>query len=140
MTSRAASIRNLVQIIMALCAMVLCVVAASLLPAPWQGISGRDFRPQATTMAVLLALLALFLRGKLRWRPANLVGALLIMEIAILLLISYFSGYGGRQLVNGFNLSWLLFLNIFVGLPWLAGLATGQLWIIIADRRRGAGP
>jgi len=116
-----------IQIAVAVACMLICVAAAVLLPPLWEGLSGRDFRAQATLMAVLLFLTSALLRGGLRWPPLGLVLALLVFESAMLLTVGYFSGYAGAQLFSRFNLAWLAYMNLFTGLPWLAGLGLGSI-------------
>jgi hypothetical protein len=125
----------LTQIGLAVIGILTCSVIAAVLPPLWQGISGRDFRPQATVMAVLILIVSSTFRGFLRWRILNLIGALCIVEILTLTIISYFSGYTGMRILNAFNLEWLAYMNIFIGLPWVLGLGAGSIRLIIRRKR-----
>jgi len=119
------------QIAVAVICMAVCVAVAILLPPLWEGTGGRDFRPQATLMALLLFLTSALFRGCLRWSPLGLVLALLVFEIATLLIVGYFSGYTGARVFNLFNLAWLAYMNLFTGLPWLAGLGLGSIAALV---------
>jgi len=126
---------RILQIGIAVIGILMCALVAAFLPPLWQGVSGRDFRPQATTMAFFLLVLSILFRGFLRWRLLNLMIALFIVEIITLTIIAYFSGYTGIGILDSFNLEWLAFMNIFIGLPWLLGLGTGSVWHIIRRKR-----
>src|SRR5262245_19247302 len=108
-------------------AMILCAVAAIFIPPFWQGVSGRDFRPQATTMALLILLLAVLLRGWRRWLVAEFIAALLCAELFTLGVIGHFSGFTWLELFDRFNLSWLATMSMFIAVPWLVGQFIGSL-------------
>jgi hypothetical protein len=92
-------------------------------------MGGRDFRPQATTMALLMLILTVALRRGLRWAVIDLLLAILVVEIITLSVIASFSGLTWLAAFDSFNLSWLVFMNWFIGLPWLVGLMAGSLWL-----------
>jgi hypothetical protein len=120
----------------------LCVVliftAASLalfvLPAPFEGQGGRDVVPQGITLAALLLLLPIILRVYLRWDVASLLAGLMLVEACILGLVGYYSG--SWNLLSSFNLNWIASVNLFVGAPWLAGIAVGSALRWHAARRK----
>jgi len=114
---------------MAVLAMVFCAAAAMLTPPIWQGLGGRDFRPQATNMAILLIVVAVAFRRGLRWDALDFVLALTVAEVITLSVIAYFSGLTWLKAFDSFNLSWLAGMNLFIGLPWLVGFALGSLWL-----------
>jgi len=116
-----------------LLAALVVVVAPSL----WAGAGGRDFRPQGTLLAGILLVGGAALRLVSGWPLAVLAGGLLLVEVVALLLIGYFSGLTGWNLLDPFNLRWLAYVNLFIGAPWIAGGALGAA--IAASRRRTAG-
>ena len=118
---------HIIRILTATLAMILCAVAAAFLPPLWHGVSGRDFRPQSTTMALLIFLLVAVLRRWRRWPIADFVGALICAELFTLCVIGHFSGFTWLEIFDSFNLWWLGTMSVFVGLPWLLGLLVGSL-------------
>jgi hypothetical protein len=109
----------------AIIVIILCVVIGSFIPLLWGHQGGRDFRQEAAASAFLILFASAFFYGRLRWKLTNLLIALLIIEILTLFIIGDFSGYSGFEIFDSFNLDWLLYLNIFIGLPWLLGLLPG---------------
>ena len=104
--------------------MILCVVIGLFLPTFWQGMGGRDFRPNATNAAILIFILSVILRFRFQWTVILLVLSLLPIQLITLICIGYLSGYTG---FHSFNLGWLLHLNFFIGLPWLLGIAVASI-------------
>ena len=121
---------RLVQICIAVIGILICAVVANVLPPLWPGVSGRDFRPQAIVMGIMLFILSTLLRGAAKWHWVNLVAALAIVEIITMAIISYFTGYTGLETFDTSNLQWLAFMNKYIGLPWLLGLGIGSLWMM----------
>jgi|SRR5690349_14386396 len=113
-------------------AMILCAGAAILLPPLWRGMSGRDFRPQATAMAILIFGFAIAARRGLRWSAVDFIGSVLPIEFLTLVIVGSFSGFSGSAILDRFNLEQLAFLNLFVALPWFAGLGVGSVWLRVA--------
>lgn len=101
------------------------VAVAAALPGLWSGQGGRDFRPQALNAAVLLFAFAWVLARKFHWRVGDCFLTLFLVEVLSLFVIGHFSGSHG---IDYFNLQWLGFLNLFVGLPWLGGFVVAALW------------
>ncbi len=130
-------IPRLLRPVLAVVAMAACAAVGVFLPPLWHGAGGRDFRPQATMMAVLIFVLAVVLRRALRWRVPDFILGLVAAELVALGIIAYFSGFTGWELFDRFNLSWLAGMNLFLGLPWLAGLGAGSLWLRLAKRHEG---
>ena len=126
--------RRLIQISIPVIAIILCAVAASLLPPLWPGESGRDFRPQAIVMGIILFIMAALFRGRMKWHWSNLIAALAIIEIITLAIISYLTGYTGLEIFDTSNLQWMAFMNKYIGLPWLLGLGLGSLWLMLKHR------
>ncbi len=132
-------LQRILRPVLVVIAMVGCAAAGVFLPPPWHGAGGRDFRPQATTMAVPILGLAVVLRRGLRWRVLDFVLGLVAAELVTLVVIANFSGFAGWELFDRFNLSWLAGMNLFIGLPWLVGLGAGSLWLKLSHRHdRGA--
>src|SRR6476660_9399586 len=113
---------RIVHTLVATVAMILCAVAATFLPSLWRGVSGRDFRPWGTTMAILILLVAVALRGGFRWRVGEFLASLVCAEIFTLGVIAHFSGFTWLELFDSFNLSWLGTMSLFIAVPWLVGL------------------
>jgi hypothetical protein len=126
--------RRLIHVGVAAVAMILCAAVALAVPPLWQGVSGRDFRPQATTMAILILGVGIALRRGLRWPVADLILGLLLTEIVTLSIIAKLSGSTWPETFNPFNLWWLAFMNIFIGLPWLLALVIGSVWLGYSNR------
>jgi hypothetical protein len=117
--------------------MILCAVGAVFIPPLWQGAGGRDFRPQAFTMALLIFALASLLRAWRHWPMSEFIGAFLCAEFFTLCVIAHFSGNTWLQILDRFNMLWLGWMSLFVGLPWLLGLVVGSL---LLRRRPGKSP
>ena len=116
-------------------AMILCAVAASFLPALWQGASGRDFRPWGAMMAILILLVAVVLRTGFRWPVVEFLASLFCAEVFTLCVIAHFSGFTWVEIFDRFNLRWLGSINVFFAVPWLAGLLVGSLLLRVRQRR-----
>lgn len=101
-------------------------LALFVIPAPWQGLGGRDLRPQGTSLFALLLISGAALRYTFRWHWLSLLSGLALVEVFALLVIGYFSGSDGANLLSPFNLRSLLFVNIYVAIPWLTGVAVGS--------------
>lgn len=106
---------------------LLCVVISLFLPTFWEGISSRDFRPNATNAGILIFIFAVLLRLGYRWPVKVLVLSIIPVLVLTLLCIAYFSGYTGSDLFDKFNVEWFVYLNLFMGLPWLAGIAVASI-------------
>ena len=115
-------------------AMLFCGGVAVFAPPLWTGVSGRDFRPQATTMTMLLLFVSLSLRAAPRWPIVDLVGSLFCAEVITLGVIAYFSVFTGLEMFNAFNLQWLATMSVFIAAPWLVGLLAGSLILRYRDR------
>jgi hypothetical protein len=126
--------KRLIHVAAASSAMVLCTAAGLAAPPLWHGVSGRDFRPQATMVAILILIVGIALRRGLRWPASDLILGLLLPEIITLSIIAKFSGFTWLEMFDPFNLWWLAYMNEFIGLPWLLGLGIGSLWLRYADR------
>lgn len=126
--------RRLIHAAVAVIAMFLCAAAGLFIPALWQGVSSRDFRPQATMMALLIMIFAVVFRRVFRWHVLDFVFGLVAAECVMLCIIAHFSGFTGFELFDRVNLSWLVGMSLFVGLPWLVGLALGSLWLRLSKR------
>jgi hypothetical protein len=133
---------RLFRFVIAVIAIVLCAGAAMFIPPLWKGVSGRDFRPSATTMALLVFLLAAVFRWRFWWDVWDFLWAALGVEFLTLLIISHFSGFTWLELFHWFNLNWLLGMSIFTIAPWLLGFGLGSLhrWCVRRVRSTDAQP
>ncbi len=127
-------IKHLVHTVLAVIAMFICAIAGFFIPALWQGVGGRDIRLQLTMMAILILIVGIAFRRALRWHALDFVFGFLAAEFLTLCIVGLFSRYTGSELFCWFNLKWLAFMSIFVGLPWLVGLGVGSLWLKISER------
>lgn len=125
---------HIIHTVIATLAMILCAVAATFLPQLWQGMSGRDFRPWGVLMALLILLVAVVLRGCLRWPVSELLASLVCAEVFTLCVIAHFSGFTGLELFDPFNISWLGAMNMFIAVPWLVGLLGGSLFLRVRQK------
>lgn len=123
------------RLIAAVISMLLCAGLAFIVPPLWAGASGRDLRPRATTLALLVFVLAIVFRRGLQWDFWDFLWAALGADFVTLLIISSFSGFTWLRLFHSFNLYWLLFMSAFTIVPWFLGFALGSAW-----QWRRAGP
>ena len=79
-------------------------------------------------MAILILLLAIVLRRNFRWRASDFAIGLAAVEVATLSVIAYFSCFVWLEVLEPFNLGWLAFMNLFLGLSWLLCFGFGCLW------------
>lgn len=111
--------------------LVAATFTALALPPPWEGVGGRDFRPQGATLAVILFASALLVRYALRWSWLPILLGLAGVDLLALVVIAQFSG---ASLLDPFNLRWWALVNLFIGLPWLAGAAAGEIAVRLRSR------
>src|SRR5580765_3592795 len=121
-TPRGVMKTHIIHTLIGTLAMILCAVAATFLPPLWQGVSGRDFRPWGTTLAISNLLVAVVLRTGFRWPVVELLASLVCGEIITLCVIAHFTGFTWLELFDRFNLSWLGTMSVFIAVPWLLGL------------------
>jgi hypothetical protein len=131
---RSAMKTHIIHTVVGTLLMILCAVAAAFLPPLWEGVSGRDFRPQAATMGILILFLAAVLRVWRRWPVIEFLGVVVCAELFTLSVIAHFSGFTWLELFHRFNLSWLGTMSVFIAVPWLVGLLVGSL-LLRAKRR-----
>ena len=125
---------HIIHIIVGTFLTILCAVVAAFLPPFWQGVSGRDFRPQSAMMGILILLLAAVLRVWRRWPVVEFLGAVVCAELFTLCVIAHFSGFTWLELFDSFNLSWLGTMSVFIAVPWLTGLLVGTLLLSVRQR------
>ncbi len=118
------------RLIIANAAMFMCVVAGSFLPGLWSGVSGRDFRPQAVNVGILILVVSFLLRYRSKWPILQMLLCLVPTQLIILLCISYFSGFTGWELFNAFNFDWLLFIDLFIAAPWIVGIFIASVFLM----------
>jgi hypothetical protein len=115
------------KLIIANAAMFICVVAGSFLPGLWSGVSGRDIRPQAVNVGILILVVSFLLRFRFKWPILQMFFCLVPTQLIILFCISCFSGYSGWELFHEFNIEWLFFIDIFIAAPWIIGIFIGSI-------------
>jgi hypothetical protein len=125
---------HVIHTLIATLAMILCAVAATFLPPLWQGVSGRDFRPWGTMMAILILMIAVVLRVGFRWPITELLASLVCAEVLTLCVIAHFTDFTWLELFDSFNLSWLDTMTMFIAVPWLAGLLVGSLFLRVREK------
>jgi hypothetical protein len=74
---------------------------------------------------------------RLGWSWFSLLGGLAVVEAISLLTVGYFSGAMGPELLSPFNLLWLAYINLVLGLPWILGAAIGSV-VVQSKRHLGA--
>ena len=131
--------QRLTRAVLALVAMVVCAVAGLFVPSLWHAGMGRDFGPQAATMAILILIAGVGFRQALGWHFLDFVFGLLAAEFFTLCTIAHFTGFTGLELFDFFNLVWLAFMSLFVGLPWFVGFGVGSLWLTLSVRHERGG-
>ncbi len=120
----------LIRATIAALGMFLCaVVGAFAIP-----LTGRDYSLHARTAAILILLLAVVLRRTARWRVLDFITGLLAAEAVTLIIIDHFSNFGWLQLLDSYNLNQLVYVNWFIGLPWVIGLGLGSLWLWLSEK------
>lgn len=103
-----------------------CVVAGLFLAYNyWPPDNSRDFRFGATISSVLVVILTFLLCVKWKWSLTSLLLSLIPIEIVTLITIMF---YSGSHSLDSFNLSWLMFLNRYMALPWIIGIGIGVIY------------
>ena len=123
----------LIRLFIANAAIVVCTGIASLLPGLWPGAGGRDFLPQAFNTAVLILAVSVIIRCKVKWPILHMILCLIPVQFITLISISFFSGYSILQIFGSFDLfydllQWMLLVDLFIGIPWIAGAFIGTLF------------
>ena len=116
----------LLRCIIANLAISFCILVGSILPGMWQGISDRDFRPQAVITSIFIFMVALLLKYN-RWSVTEMLICLIPTQIIILLAISFFTGYVWIEIFDNVNLTWLMYIDLFVCTPWIVGIIIGGI-------------
>ncbi len=124
--------RSMLRVATALASIIACLLAAVAFGA-LIGSSGRDLRPAAIFMAILLVAAAFHLSRWRAHRVRELIVALFIAELFFAAAIGWFAN-GGLPQFDGFFFSWFIAGNRFLAVPWLVGVALGAY----ARRRRFA--
>lgn len=115
--------RAVLRVATALASVIACPLAAVAFGA-LVGSSGRDLRPAAIFMAILLVTASFYLSRWRAHRVRELIVALLIAELFFVAAIGWFAS-GGLPRFDGFFFSWFIAGNLFLALPWLVGVALG---------------
>lgn len=106
-----------------------CAVGALLLAPLWEANARFPLR-SAIAAAVCMFLLAVGLRSWRRWGLEELFLSLVPVEAVICVCIACIAG------LDQYTLVWLIPPNLFIGLPWAAGLGVGTG--VLAVRQHGA--
>lgn len=112
------------QVLIAFVSMLACALPAIVVHA-LVGTWGRDPRPAAAVMALLLAVAAFYLAGWRRYPIGSLVAALVLAELLLIAAIGWFA-YGGVPRLDRFFSSWFITGAAIIALPWLIGLTAGR--------------
>ncbi len=119
------TVRGLLKSIPAVIILAACVAVASRLEA--LGVGGA-----LVTLAMIFILVfvaAMVWAYFLPWIRSEFIVSLLPIPIAVLLIVSYYSGLTGPDLFDGFNLAWTAQISLGLGIPWVAGTAAGSYMI-----------
>ncbi len=111
------------QVLIAFAAMLACALLAVIVHV-LVGSWGRDPRPAAAIMALLLAMTALYLTGWRGFPSGTVLAALLLAELLLIAGIGWFA-YGGLPRLDRFFGSWFGTGALIIALPWLVGIAAG---------------
>ncbi len=111
------------QALIALASMLACVLLAVVVHA-LVGTWGRDPRPAAAIMSLLLAVDAFYLAGWRRYPIGSLLAALVMAELLLIAAIGWFA-YGGVPRLDRFFSSWFVTGALIIALPWLIGCGAG---------------
>lgn len=128
----------LLKIVIANVAIVICTVVGALSPGLWPGLSGRDFRPQATNAGTLILVVSCVLRYRFKWTNLQMLICMVPTQFIILLCIAHFSGFAGTELLDAFNLGWLWYLDLFICVPWMIGMFIGSIVLREKASKRSA--
>lgn len=133
-----------IRLVIVNAAMVICFVIANLLPGLWTGMGGRDFRPQAFNAAFLILAASIAMRYKFKWPISHMIICLIPTQLIVLISVSYFSGYSLFQLLGSFDLfydflQWLLFVDLYIGVPWIIGVFIGSLILKMKKKDKKTG-
>jgi hypothetical protein len=112
------------QILIASANILACALLAGTVHA-LVGTWGRDLRPTAAVMGLLLAAAAFYLAGWRRYPVASLLAALLLAELLLIAAIGWFA-YGGLPRLDNFFRSWFINSALIIALPWLIGMMAGS--------------
>lgn len=112
------------KVLIAFATMLACALLAVIVHA-LVGSWGRDPRPAAAVMALLLTMAAFYLAGSRRYPIGSLLAALVLAELVLIAAIGWFA-YGGVPRLDRFFRSWFVTSALIIALPWLIGLAAGR--------------
>ncbi len=120
--------KGVIRMALAPVAMLLCVVVGFTVWSLWHGETGREYVPQGILAMILILLLAILLRRAAHWRGVDFLLGLLLAEVVIFIIICHFTGFVWGELLDSFNLGWLLSVSAFIAPPWILGFGLGSLW------------
>jgi hypothetical protein len=87
------------------------------------GLVGRRIHPPGVLSGLLIGLTTIGLYVKGRVTAGQMVAALILVEGVVIVLVGY---YAGTWALNRFTGMWLLGVNLYIGLPCLAGLLVAR--------------
>ncbi len=119
------TVKGLLKSIPAVIILAACVAVAGRLEA-------LGFGGTLVTLAMIFILAfvaAMTWAYFLPWSRSEFIVSLLPIPIAVLLVVSYYSGLTGPELFDGFNLAWTAQISLGLGIPWVAGTAAGSYLI-----------
>jgi len=90
------------------------------------GYGIRDMLP-FIIMAILILAASSAFRWLSKWAIKDFVASLFIANLIVLFIISHFSESIGIDILDRYNLELLVFMNLFIGLPWAVGFGIGSL-------------
>ena len=62
------------------------------------------------------------------WMRHEFLVSLCPVPLAVLFVVSYFSGFTGPELLNSFNLGWAAQICLALLVPWVGGTLLGSRW------------
>lgn len=112
------------QFLIAFAGMLACALLAVVLHV-LVGSWGRDPRPAAVAMALLLAAAAFYLAGWRHYPIVSLLAALVLADLLLIAAIGWFA-YGGVPRLDRFFSSWFVTGTLTIALPWVIGSMAGR--------------
>ena len=117
---RGAALSTAAFIFCILLAYLFCLIAGDLC----RGSGGRNIHPLGIISGILLCLASIGLTLKSRLTSCEMLSALLPVECLVILLTGYF--IGSYDLFSRLFAGWIIGLNLYMALPWLAGILIGS--------------
>jgi len=103
-----------------LLAYLFCLIAGDLC----RGSGGRNIHPMGIISGILLLLTSIGLTLKSRLTNCEMLSALLPVEGLVILITGHF--IGSYDIFSRLFAGWIIGLNLYMALPWLAGILIGS--------------